>query len=83
MNLVRPDPIELRHVGLNEDGFKPTMALRLVATRCTVERGHTHFHSWDEHAQLYFEGGCGHGDRHRAFLAQASMDRVEQAGTRL
>ena len=40
-NLVRPDPIALRHVGLNEDGFKSAVTSRLVATRCTVDSSHT------------------------------------------
>jgi len=31
--------------------------LQLGGTRCLIESGRTQFHSWEEHTQIYFEGG--------------------------
>jgi predicted dehydrogenase len=54
------DQINVRKVDLDEDGYTGTVTLQLAGTRCLIESGRTKFHSWDEHTQVYFEGGWIH-----------------------
>jgi predicted dehydrogenase len=57
LDVTRRDQIEVRHVDLARDGFTGTVSLRLGGTHCTIESARTGFHGWDEHTQVYFEGG--------------------------
>jgi predicted dehydrogenase len=44
-------------VQLDDDGMTGLVTLDLGGTRAVVESGYTRFHGWDEHTQIYFEGG--------------------------
>ena len=39
------------------DGMTGIVVLDVGGVRAVVESGYTKFHSWDEHTQIYFEGG--------------------------
>ncbi len=54
------DQVQVRKVDLDEDGYTGTVTLQLDGTRCIIESGRTRFHSWEEHTQVYFEGGWIH-----------------------
>lgn len=76
LDVIRQDQIEVQNVDLDRDGLTGMVSLRLGGTRCTIESARTGFHGWDEHTQLYFEGGWV-----RAwpgpFFARPSASRVE------
>lgn len=57
LDVTRRDQIHIRNVDLDGDGFTGIVTLEMDGTRCVIESGKTHFHSWDEHSQIYFEGG--------------------------
>ena len=57
LDINRRDQVEVRNVDLDEDGYTGTVTLQLDGTRCVIESGKTQFHSWEEHTQIYFEGG--------------------------
>lgn len=63
VNLLRyfigdPDgTAKVRQVDLDADGMTGLVTLEINGTRAIVESGSTSFHGWDEHTQLYFEGG--------------------------
>lgn len=42
---------------LDKDGMTGLTVLDINGTRAVVESGYTKFHGWDEHTQIYFEGG--------------------------
>ena len=42
---------------LDPDGMTGLTILDINGTRAVVESGYTKFHGWDEHTQIYFEGG--------------------------
>ncbi len=44
-------------VQLDEDGMTGLVTLDIGGTRAVVESAYTRFHGWDEHTQIYFEGG--------------------------
>ncbi|BCM90294.1 glucose--fructose oxidoreductase [Abditibacteriota bacterium] len=44
-------------VQLDADGHTGLVVLDVNGTRAVVESAYTRFHAWDEHTQLYFEGG--------------------------
>ena len=44
-------------IELDEDGMTGILILDVNGVRAVVESGYTKFHSWEEHTQLYFEGG--------------------------
>jgi len=42
---------------LDRDGLTGLTVLDINGARAVVESGYTKFHGWDEHTQIYFEGG--------------------------
>ncbi|MCY3022465.1 MAG: Gfo/Idh/MocA family oxidoreductase, partial [Planctomycetota bacterium] len=44
-------------VQLDKDGMTGVVVLDLNGTRAVVESAYTKFHGWEEHTQVYFEGG--------------------------
>jgi len=42
---------------LNDDGMTGLTVLDIGGVRAVVESGYTRFHAWEEHTQVYFEGG--------------------------
>jgi len=42
---------------LDPDGMTGLTILEINGTRAVIESGYTKFHGWDEHTQIYFEGG--------------------------
>jgi predicted dehydrogenase len=44
-------------VHLDEDGITGLTVLGIGGVRAVVESGYTKFHAWEEHTQIYFEGG--------------------------
>jgi len=42
---------------LDGDGMTGLTILEINGTRAVVESGYTKFHGWDEHTQIYFDGG--------------------------
>jgi predicted dehydrogenase len=48
---------EIVSVDLDEDGMTGLLTLRIGGVRAVVESAYTRFHGWEEHTQLYFEGG--------------------------
>jgi predicted dehydrogenase len=57
LDIHRRDQVEVRNVDLDEDGYTGIVTLQLDGARCVIESGKTQFHSWEEHTQIYFEGG--------------------------
>jgi len=57
LDISRRDQVEVRNVDLDEDGYTGVVTLQLDGVRCVIESGKTQFHSWEEHTQIYFEGG--------------------------
>ena len=47
----------VRAVDLDADGMTGLVMLDIGGTRAVVESGYTRFHGWEEHTQIYFEGG--------------------------
>lgn len=45
------------HVALDSDGMTGLTILDFDGVRAVVESGYTKFHGWEEHTQVYFEGG--------------------------
>jgi predicted dehydrogenase len=42
---------------LSDDGMTGLTILEINGTRAVIESGYTKFHGWDEHTQIYFDGG--------------------------
>ncbi len=57
LDIDHRDQVQVHKVDLDDDGYSGTVTLQLDGTRCVIESGRTNFHSWDEHTQVYFEGG--------------------------
>jgi predicted dehydrogenase len=49
--------IRVRKVDFEEDGYTGIVVLEIKGIRCLIESASTRFHGWDEHTQLFFEGG--------------------------
>jgi predicted dehydrogenase len=47
----------VKSVQLDSDGMTGIVVLDINGTRAVVESGYTRFHAWEEHTQIYFEGG--------------------------
>lgn len=54
------DQVSVRAVDLDADGLTGIVTFDLAGTRGVIESGSSRFHSWDEHTQVYFEGGWVH-----------------------
>lgn len=53
-----PAPVTVKSVQLDaSDGMTGLVVLDIGGTRAVVESGYTRFHAWEEHTQIYFEGG--------------------------
>ena len=63
VNLVRwfvgsGEPVKVKAVDLDAaDGFRGVVVLEIGGVRTVVESGAVAYHGWDEHTQLYFDGG--------------------------
>ncbi len=62
INLLRylldaDDRVGVRAVDLDADGLTGLVTLDLAGARGVIESASSRFHSWDEHTQVYFEGG--------------------------
>jgi len=44
-------------VDLDDDGMTGLLTLKIGGVRAVVESAYTRFHGWEEHTQVYFEGG--------------------------
>jgi predicted dehydrogenase len=50
--------VKVRAVALDaERGMRGVAVLHVAGVPCTIESGGVAYHGWDEHTQLYFEGG--------------------------
>jgi predicted dehydrogenase len=49
--------VRIESVALDGDGYTGIVVLEVKQTRCVIESASTRFHGWDEHTQVYFEGG--------------------------
>ena len=47
----------MRVVDLDADGMTGVVLFDMAGTRVAVESAQSKFHGWDEHTQVYFEGG--------------------------
>ena len=48
---------KVKSVQLDKDGMTGIVVLEINGTRAVVESAYTKFHGWEEHSQVYFEGG--------------------------
>lgn len=60
LDVTDPAAMSVRAVELDEDGLTGVVVLELGGVRVTVESAQTRFHAWEEHTQVYFEGGWVH-----------------------
>lgn len=51
------NPAKLAAVHLDQDGMTGLTVLDIGGVRAVVESGYAQFHAWEEHTQIYFEGG--------------------------
>ena len=48
---------QVKFVDLNEDGMTGAVVFEIGGQRAILESAYTQFHGWEEHTQIYFEGG--------------------------
>lgn len=48
---------QVKNVQLDSDGMTGIVVLEINGVRAVVESGYINHHGWDEHTQIYFEGG--------------------------
>ncbi|HEY0076741.1 MAG TPA: Gfo/Idh/MocA family oxidoreductase [Abditibacteriaceae bacterium] len=48
---------QVKFVDLNEDGMTGAVVFDIGGQRAILESAYTQFHGWEEHTQIYFEGG--------------------------
>jgi len=53
----REGTTKVKSVDLDKDGMTGVVVLEINGTRAIVESAYTKFHGWEEHTQVYFEGG--------------------------
>jgi predicted dehydrogenase len=53
----KPLPVKVKSVQLDGDGMTGIVVMEINGTRAVVESAYTQFHGWEEHTQIYFEGG--------------------------
>jgi predicted dehydrogenase len=51
------DDVHVRTVDLDDDGYTGVAVLDVGGTRAVLETGRVSHYRWDEHTQIYFEGG--------------------------
>jgi predicted dehydrogenase len=76
LDIHRRDQLHVRKVDLDDDGYTGMVTLQLDGARCVIESGRTNFHSWEEHTQIYFEGGWIH-TRPKGLFVQPQFSDVE------
>jgi predicted dehydrogenase len=54
------DDCQVRAVDLNDDGQTGLVTIAMGGVRALVESGSVDYHHWEEHTQVYFEGGWVH-----------------------
>lgn len=47
----------VKYVDLNDDGMTGAVIFDIGGQRAILESAYTQFHGWEEHTQIYFEGG--------------------------
>ncbi|SHG99933.1 Predicted dehydrogenase [Kaistia soli DSM 19436] len=60
LDVTDPAAMVVKAVELDRDGLTGVVILELGGVRVTVESAQTKFHAWEEHTQVYFEGGWVH-----------------------
>jgi predicted dehydrogenase len=48
---------QVKSVQLDKDGMTGVVVIEFNGTRCVVESAYMKYHAWEEHTQVYFEGG--------------------------
>lgn len=48
---------QVKYVDLDSDGMTGSVIFNIGGTRAILESAYTKFHGWEEHTQIYFEGG--------------------------
>ena len=51
------DDVSLRAVDLDDDGQSGVLVFQMAGTRAVLEAGSLDYHDWEEHTQVYFQGG--------------------------
>jgi predicted dehydrogenase len=54
------DDVSVRAVDLNADGQSGVLVFEMAGIRAVLEAGSLDHHDWDEHTQVYFQGGWVH-----------------------
>ena len=49
--------VRVTTVELDDDGMTGLLVMNINGARCVVESAYSKFHAWEEHTQIYFEGG--------------------------
>jgi predicted dehydrogenase len=70
------DKVKVKTVDLDSDGMTGIVVFDMDGTRVIVESAQTKFHAWDEHTQVYFEGGWVHAHSPVLF-ADPGLPKVE------
>jgi predicted dehydrogenase len=70
------DDVSIRAVDLDDNGQSGVVALDMAGTRAVLEAGTVDYHDWEEHTQVYFEGGWVHVFS-PPLLVPATQARVE------
>lgn len=69
---------------LDDDGMTGLTVLDIGGVRAVVESGYTRYHGWEEHTQVYFEGGWLRAQSpallHKEAPAQVEVYRAAHAG---
>jgi len=69
-------------VQLDGDGMTGVVVLEIAGTRAVVESAYTRFHAWEEHTQVYFEGGWLRTEAPPLMLKEAPATvEIYRAGT--
>jgi predicted dehydrogenase len=70
------DDVQVRAVDLDPDGQRGVVVFEMAGTRAVLEAGALDYHDWDEHTQVYFEGGWVHAFS-PPLLVPSTQARVE------
>ncbi len=70
------DLVQVRSVDLDADGLTGIVVLDANGVRIAIESAQTTFHAWEEHTQVYFEGGWIHVHSPMLF-ANPGQPRIE------
>lgn len=70
------EPLSVTAVDLDADGMTGVVLLNFGGTRVSLESAQTKFHTWEEHTQVYFEGGWVHAHSPTLF-ANPGLPHIE------